>query len=205
VLTGGFRGSRARPASVCRLEPTPGVVFPTWVREMAGPLTPLSPPDGRQRLAAMPSARRPRPPFPSLREERWFQTIRDAFPRQGAFPGPFASPRGVATVDLAVGVFLPSRVSPFGLGPVHPPQPQPQMAFLDLTPLDDFCFQHEQYGHAGERLLLAWTAISRLPLPRAAKPPRLRAARRTGFASRGTRRRQTAPAGRPRASLRAAA
>jgi hypothetical protein len=44
-------------------------------------------------------------------------------------------------VEPAIGAPSPAGVSPVGLGPVHPLQPQPQLAFLDPTPLDDFCFQ----------------------------------------------------------------
>lgn len=95
----------------------------------------------------------------------------------------------------------PVEFSSTGLGPVRPPQPQPQVASLDPTPLDDFCFQHEKYGHANEWLLLAWTVISRCPLPRAAKADSAASGTETGLSSRGTRRHPTAPAGRPRASF----
>jgi hypothetical protein len=70
------------------------------------------------------------------------------------FPGSLPGPRCLHP-DLAVDAPSPRWVSPPGLGPVHLPQPQPQMALLDPTPLDDFCFQHERHGHADERLLLA--------------------------------------------------
>jgi hypothetical protein len=44
-------------------------------------------------------------------------------------------------VEPAVDAPSPFGVSPVGLGPVHPLQPQPQLVSLDPTPLDDFCFQ----------------------------------------------------------------
>jgi hypothetical protein len=155
-------------------------------------------------LLATPFARRPRPPSPSLREERWLQTTQGVFRRRGALPRPSPVPR-CCHPDLAVDVPSPHGVSSAGLGPVRPPQPQPQVAFLDPTPLDDFCFQHEKHGHANERLFPARTAISRCPLPRATEADSAASGTASGLTPCGTRRRPTVPARRPRASLRAAA
>jgi hypothetical protein len=206
VVTGGFRVSRARPASASFSRNRVGRCLPDTAGEVARPLTPLSPPSRRQRLLAMPCARRPRPPPPSSREERWLSTTRGAFPRQGALPRPFPchrdtlAPRRGSLRPFTLRGFLPA-----GLGPVRPPQPQPQVAFLDPTPLDDFCFQHERHGHADERLLLARLAISRHPLPRATSAASGCERYENGALAPRRPEASPAPAGRPQASLRAAA
>jgi len=155
-------------------------------------------------LEATPFARRPSSPSPPLREEQWLQTTQGAFRHRGALPRLSPAPRCFHP-DLGVDVPSPHGVSSAGLGPVCLPQPQPQVAFLDPTPLDDFCFQHEKYGHANERLLLARTAISRYPLPRTTEADSAASGTASGLSPCGTRRCPTVPARRPRASLRAAA
>jgi len=70
-------------------------------------------------LLATPFARRPRPPSPSLREERWLQTTQGVFRRRGALPRPSPVPR-CCHPDLAVDVPSPRGVSSVGLGPRPP-------------------------------------------------------------------------------------